>query len=145
MELDFAKKYRHPAVVWYEKDLRAKMDGFEGHNVSKPPKTLKERLERIEENANRDFEKRSETFDKVSTDLIDKATVFSQKVDQKGKELIGKVKSKQWAQKVMSKFTKPKQSAPTMEEQADFSRISESPVEERKEESDPLPEEEAKN
>lgn len=104
VELDFNKKYKHPAVLWYEKDLRAKMDGFEGHNIGKPPKNLKERLTRMEETANRDLDKTSETIEKVSSDMIQKASDFSMKVDQKGKELLDKVKSKAWAKNLMSKF-----------------------------------------
>ena len=33
----------------------------------------------------------------ITNDMIDKAGVFSEKVDQKGRELAAKIKSKPWA------------------------------------------------
>ena len=42
-ELDFQKRYRHSALVWYQKRHMARMDGLE-YSGLKPAKDLKERL-----------------------------------------------------------------------------------------------------
>jgi hypothetical protein len=91
-DLEMHKKYNSSAVNWYKRKHIAEMDGIE-FTEPKPPKNAKETLDYMTNAADSKLDK----VDAFLEDFAVKSVNFSVVIDQKGKEVIGKLKQKPWA------------------------------------------------
>ena len=66
-ELPFNKRYTHPAIIWYIKMHKARMDGtIDEFKLQKPVKNMKERSERVKQSLGNAKDKAMPTMIKIA-------------------------------------------------------------------------------
>ena len=103
MDLEFAKKYNHPIVRWYQRKHMADIFG-EPFNEDKPAKTFRQSVESIPGKVNRAIE--GAKLDETMRSVGDRTYELGQKVERGGAELIDKFKKSQWGSSLIQKFKK---------------------------------------
>jgi hypothetical protein len=111
LDLVFNKKYNHPAIKWFTRKHVAQMDGaiFE---EPKPAKNYKEAALRASENLEKGAGRAGSLvgeLDHVAEIMAAKSEELFAKAGVGAKQGWEKIKTKPWAQKVMTKFGKKKQ------------------------------------